>query len=234
MDKLQQYVEQKRDAWLGELTEFLRIPSISTNPAYKAEVRRGAEFVVQALQKVGIQQTELIETSGHPLVYGESSRVEGAPTILCYGHYDVQPPDPLEEWSSPPFEPAIRNGNIYARGAADDKGQVMIQLKAVEALLATAGRLPLNLKFILEGEEETGGASISDYVARSAEKLKADAALVSDTELFAPDLPTLCIGLRGLVYAELEAEGAAHDLHSGCTAAWHPIRSTRSAGSCRS
>ena len=215
MDKLQQYVEQKRDAWLGELTEFLRIPSISTNPEYKAEVRRGAEFVVQALQKVGIQQTELIETSGHPLVYGEHDGVEGAPTILCYGHYDVQPPDPLEEWSSPPFEPAIRNGNIYARGAADDKGQVMIQLKAVEALLATAGRLPLNLKFILEGEEETGGAAISDYVARSAEKLRADAALVCDTELFAPDLPTLCIGLRGLVYAEMEAEGAAHDLHSG-------------------
>ena len=215
MDSLQQYVEQKRDAWLQELTEFLRIPSISTNPEYKAEVRRGAEFVAQALQKAGIRQTELIETSGHPLVYGEHSGVEGAPTILCYGHYDVQPPDPLDEWNSPPFEPAIRNGNIYARGAADDKGQVMIQLKAVEALLATAGRLPLNLKFILEGEEETGGAAISDYVARSAEKLKADAALVCDTELFAPNLPTLCIGLRGLVYAELEAEGAAHDLHSG-------------------
>ena len=215
MDSLQRYVEQKRDAWLEELTEFLRIPSISTDPEYKAEVRRGAEFVIQALKKAGIDHTELIESNGHPLIYAEHSGVEGAPTILCYGHYDVQPPDPLEEWISPPFEPAIRNGNMYARGAADDKGQVMIQLKAVEALLATAGRLPLNLKFIIEGEEETGSTAISDYVAQSAEKLKADVALVCDTELFEPDLPTLCIGLRGLVYAELEAEGAAHDLHSG-------------------
>ncbi len=215
MNSLRQYVEQKRDAWLEELSEFLRIPSISTIPEYKPQVLRAAEFAMQALEKAGIEHTELIETSGHPLIYAEHGGVEGAPTVLCYGHYDVQPPDPLNEWLSPPFQPAIRNGNIYARGAADDKGQVMIQLKAVEALRATAGRLPLNLKFIIEGEEETGGTAIESYVRYSAEKLKADVALVCDTALFAPDLPTLCIGLRGLVYVELEAEGASHDLHSG-------------------
>ncbi len=215
MDSLRQHVEQKRDAWLGELSEFLRIPSISTIPDFKPQVRRAAEYVVQALQHVGIGHTELIETSGHPLVYAEQGGAQGAPTVLCYGHYDVQPPDPLNEWHSPPFEPAVRNGNIYARGAADDKGQVMIQLKAVEALRLAAGRLPVNLKFIIEGEEETGGTSIEEFVPKSADKLKADVALVCDTALFAPDLPTLCVGLRGLVYVELEAEGASHDLHSG-------------------
>ncbi len=216
MDALQKYVEQNRDAWLSELSDFLRIPSISTNPEYKEHVRRGAEFAIAALKKAGIEKTELIETKGHPLVYAEHLEAAGAPTVLCYGHFDVQPPDPLNEWTSPPFEPSVRDGNIYARGAADDKGQVMIQVKAVEALRATSGgRLPLNLKFILEGEEETGGASIEAFVKESGARLKADVAVVCDTALFAPDLPTLCIGLRGLVYVELEAEGASHDLHSG-------------------
>jgi len=208
-------VEQNREAWLEELWDFLRIPSISTNPQYQPELRRGAEFLVGALRRVGIEQAELIETAGHPLVYAEQKGAEGAPTVLCYGHYDVQPPDPLGEWKSPPFEPTIRNGNVYARGASDDKGQVMIQLKAVETLRHLGGPLPVNLKFIFEGEEETGGHSIEQYVPQNAEKLKADVALVCDTALFAPDLPTLCIGLRGLVYVEVEAEGASHDLHSG-------------------
>ena len=215
MDSLGAYIEQKRDAWLEELCEFLRIPSISTNPDYLPQIKKGADFALEALKRAGIEHTELIEGVGHPLVYGEYAGAEGAPTVLCYGHYDVQPPDPLEQWASPPFEPAVRNGNIYARGAADDKGQVMIQLKAVEALRAVRGRLPVNLKFIFEGEEETGGQAIDAFVPKSKEKLKADAALVCDTALFAPDLPTLCIGLRGLVYTEIEVEGASHDLHSG-------------------
>jgi acetylornithine deacetylase/succinyl-diaminopimelate desuccinylase-like protein len=216
VDSLRGYIEEKRGAWLEELSEFLRIPSISTNPEYRAQIQKGAEFAREALKRVGIEGAELIEGAGHPLVYGEYLGAEGAPTVLCYGHYDVQPPDPLEEWKSPPFEPVIRDGNIYARGAADDKGQVMVQLKAVEALRAVhGGRLPVNLKFIFEGEEETGGQAIEAFVPKAVEKLKADVALVCDTELFAPDLPTLCIGLRGLVYAEIEVEAAAHDLHSG-------------------
>jgi len=215
VDSLGAYIEQKRDAWLEELCEFLRIPSISTNPDYLPQIKKGADFALEALKRAGIEHTELIEGVGHPLVYGEYAGAEGAPTVLCYGHYDVQPPDPLEQWASPPFEPAVRNGNIYARGAADDKGQVMIQLKAVEALRAVHGRLPVNLKFIFEGEEETGGQAIDAFVPKSKEKLKADAALICDTALFAPDLPTLCIGLRGLVYTEIEVEGASHDLHSG-------------------
>jgi len=215
MDSLHGYIEQKRDSWLQELSDFLRIRSISTDPEYAGEVRRGAEFVAEALGRAGIEHVEMIQTSGHPLVYGEHVHSADAPTVLCYGHYDVQPPDPLNEWKSEPFEPTVRDNNIYARGAADDKGQVMIQLKAVEALRAKTGSIPLNLKFIFEGEEETGGHAIEEYVPKNAEKLKADVALVCDTALFAPDLPTLCIGLRGLVYTEIEVEGASHDLHSG-------------------
>jgi acetylornithine deacetylase/succinyl-diaminopimelate desuccinylase-like protein len=216
MDSLHECVEQHKDSWLQELSDFLRIPSISTSPEHTAEVKRGAQFALEALKRAGIEHTELIETAGHPLVYGEQIVREGAPTVLCYGHYDVQPPDPLEEWKTPPFEPAIHDGNIYARGAADDKGQVMIQLKAVEALRAVhGGQLPLNLKFIFEGEEETGGHAIEAFVPAHTGKLRADVALICDTALFAPDLPTLCIGLRGLVYVEIEAEGASHDLHSG-------------------
>lgn len=215
MISLRGYIEEKRDAWLEELCDFLRIPSISTNPEYRPQINKGAEFAQAALKRAGIEHTELIENGGHPLVYGEYTGAEGAPTVLCYGHYDVQPPDPLEQWTSPPFEPAVRDGNIYARGSADDKGQVMIQLKAVEALRAVHGRLPVNLKFLFEGEEETGGHAIESFVPKATEKLKADAALICDTALFAPDLPTLCIGLRGLVYVEIEVEAASHDLHSG-------------------
>jgi acetylornithine deacetylase/succinyl-diaminopimelate desuccinylase-like protein len=148
-------------------------------------------------------------------VYGEWLGAPAKPTILFYGHYDVQPPDPLEEWKSPPFEPAIRDNNIYARGACDDKGQTYILIKAVEGFMKTAGKLPVNVRFLIEGEEEVGGGHISSYVASKPPRLKADAAVVSDTEMFAPDLPTLCVGLRGIVYGELHVEGASHDLHSG-------------------
>ena len=151
----------------------------------------------------------------HPLVYAEWLEAPGKPTLLIYGHYDVQPADPLDEWTTPPFEPTIRNNNIYARGAVDDKGQVYLLAKAVEGFFKTEGKLPLNVKFLIEGEEEVGGEFIDEYVVANPDRLKCDAALVCDTELFAPELPTLNTGLRGLVYTELEARAAAHDLHSG-------------------
>jgi acetylornithine deacetylase/succinyl-diaminopimelate desuccinylase-like protein len=158
---------------------------------------------------------ELIEGEGNPLVYGEWLGAPGKPTILFYGHYDVQPPDPLDEWKSPPFEPEVRGDDIFARGAVDDKGQLLIQVNAVKALMATTGRLPVNVKFLLEGEEETGGEHIEAYVKTRPPKLKADAAVICDTEMFAPELPTICVGLRGMVYYEIFVEGANHDLHSG-------------------
>lgn len=209
------FVEQHQDRLLDELKEFLRIPSISAQPAHAGDVRRAAEFVAASMRSAGLENVEIIPTAGHPLVYGDWLQAPGKPTVLCYGHYDVQPPDPLEEWISPPFEPTVRNGNLYARGSADDKGQVYSQIKAVEALRAVNGKPPVNLKFLIEGEEETGGESIAKYVAENPAKLKADVALVSDTELYAEGIPTLCIGLRGLVYTEIEARGPARDLHSG-------------------
>ncbi|MBV8843165.1 MAG: dipeptidase [Bryobacterales bacterium] len=209
------FVEQNRDRLLEELKQFLRIPSISAQPAHASDVRRAAEFVVSSLRSAGLENVQIIPTAGHPLVYADWLHAPGKPTVLCYGHYDVQPPDPLDEWISPPFEPTVRNGNLYARGSADDKGQVYSQIKAVEALREVNGKPPVNLKFLIEGEEETGGESIAKYVADNASKLKADVALVSDTELYAEGIPTLCIGLRGLIYTEIEARGPSRDLHSG-------------------
>src|ERR1700722_19665344 len=210
------FVEQHQDRLLEELKDFLRIPSISTLPEHQPALAAAAEFVAQSLRRAGIQNVEIIPTAGNPLIYGDWLHAAGKPTPLCYGHYDVQPPDPLELWDSPPFEPAVHNGNIYARGSSDDKGQMYMHIKAVEALRAVHdGQLPLNLKFLIEGEEEIGGASISKFVAENPDKLKADVALVSDTQLYAEGLPTLCIGLRGLVYMELEATGPDRDLHSG-------------------
>lgn len=209
------FVDQNRTRLLEELKDFLRIPSISTLPEHKPDVQKAARFVADSLERAGMENVEIIPTSGNPLVYGDWLHSPGKPTVLCYGHYDVQPPDPLELWQSPPFEPAVRDGNIYARGSADDKGQMYMHIKAVEALRAVNGTLPLNLKFLIEGEEEIGGASIASYVAKNSAKLKSDVALVSDTALYADGLPTLCIGLRGLVYMEVEATGPARDLHSG-------------------
>jgi acetylornithine deacetylase/succinyl-diaminopimelate desuccinylase-like protein len=209
------FIEANRDRFLEELTSFLRIPSISTLPEHRGDIARAAEFVAESLRRAGVENVAVIPTAGNPLVYGESVRAPGKPTVLCYGHYDVQPPDPLEEWHSPPFEPAIRNGNLFARGSADDKGQMYMHIKAVEALRAANGSLPLNVKFLVEGEEEVGGASITKYVAQNADKLRADVALVSDTAMYAEGMPTLCTGLRGLVYLEVEAAGPGRDLHSG-------------------
>ena len=162
-----------------------------------------------------MENVEIIPTAGHPLVYADWLHAPGKPTVLCYGHYDVQPADPLELWKSPPFEPTFRDGNIYARGTADDKGQMYMHIKAIETLRAVNGTLPVNVKFLVEGEEEVGGEAIAKFVAENPEKLKADVALVSDTAMYAEGMPTLCIGLRGLVYMEVEATGPARDLHSG-------------------
>ncbi len=209
-------VETNKTRYLEELLEFLRIPSISTLPEHKSDVAKAAEFVASALKRAGLENVEVIPTEKHPLVYADWLHAPGKPTVLCYGHYDVQPPDPLDLWKTPPFEPSLRDGNIYARGACDDKGQMYMHVKAAEALYAASnGQLPVNLKFLIEGEEEIGGESISKYVPAHKEKLKADVALVSDTELFADGIPTLCVGLRGLMYLEIEAKGAMRDLHSG-------------------
>ncbi len=213
---IEDFVHKNESRFLDELLELLRIPSISTLPEHKHDVARAAQFVADSLKRAGLENIELVPTSKHPLVYADWLHAPGKPTVLCYGHYDVQPPDPVELWKSPPFEPNIRDGNIYARGACDDKGQMYMHIKAAEALRAVhGGKLPLNLKFLIEGEEEVGGESIANYVPRNKDKLKADVALVSDTELFADGVPTLCIGLRGLIYLEIEALGPARDLHSG-------------------
>ena len=222
--------------FVDELKALLRIPSISTSPEHRGDVRRAAEFCAAELRRIGMQEVRLIETSveesmvaeatgpsrvvppriGHPLVIAEWMGAEGAPTVLCYGHYDVQPAEPLEEWISPPFEPTERNGNVYARGAVDDKGQMWMHVKAIESLLvAGKGRLPVNVRVILEGEEEVGGEGIAAFVREHGDQLRADVALVSDTEMFAPDLPTLCVGLRGMIYTEIEVRGSRSDLHSG-------------------
>ncbi len=210
------FVAENQSRFLEELLALLRIPSISTLPEHKTDVARAAQYVADALTGAGMEHVEVIATAKHPLVYADWLHAPGKPTVLCYGHYDVQPPDPLELWQTPPFEPSIRNGNIYARGACDDKGQMYMHIKAVEALRSVSnGTLPINVKFLIEGEEEIGGESISKYVPEHKDQLQADVALVSDTELFADGVPTLCIGLRGLVYLEIEAHGPARDLHSG-------------------
>jgi acetylornithine deacetylase/succinyl-diaminopimelate desuccinylase-like protein len=213
---IETYVRQNEARFLDELFEFLRIPSISTLPEHKGDVRRAAEFVARQLTAAGLEHVEIIPTAKHPLVYADWLHAPGKPTVLCYGHYDVQPPDPLQLWHTPPFEPTLRDGNIYARGAADDKGQMYMHIKAVETLRALhGGKLPVNVKFLIEGEEEVGGASIAQFVPLNKERLKADVALVSDTALYAEGIPTLCIGLRGLIYTEVECTATMRDLHSG-------------------
>ncbi len=210
------FAQREKDRFVNELKDLLRIPSISTDPEHQQDVRRAAEMVAAEMKRIGMEHVEIIGTNGHPLIYCDWLHAAGKSTVLCYAHYDVQPAEPLDEWKSPPFEPAIRDSNIYARGAVDDKGQLWMQLKALEALMkAGHGKLPINVRMIIEGEEEVGGESIAEYVHKNHSQLKADFALVTDTELFAPELPTLCVGLRGLVYTEIEAQGAMTDLHSG-------------------
>src|SRR6204780_1412660 len=210
------YARQNQQRFLNELKDLLRIPSVSTAPEHKSDVQKAAGVVANELRRIGMENVEVIATKGHPLIYADWLHASGKPTVLCYAHYDVQPAEPLDEWISPPFEPTERNGNLYARGAVDDKGQLWMEVKALESLMtAGGGKLPINVKVIFEGEEEVGGESIAEYVHKQKAKLKADFALVCDTELFAPNLPTLCVGLRGLVYTEIEAPGAKVGLPSG-------------------
>ncbi len=210
------YARENKQRFLSELKNLLRIPSISTLPEHKPDVQKAADFIATELRRIGMQNVQLIPTKGHPLIYADWLNAPGKPTALCYAHYDVQPAEPLDEWISPPFEPTERSNNIYARGAVDDKGQLWMEIKAVEALMrGHKGQLPINVKFIIEGEEEVGGESVAAYVRKEKARLAADFALVCDTELFAPNLPTLCVGLRGMLYTEIEATGAKTDLHSG-------------------
>jgi acetylornithine deacetylase/succinyl-diaminopimelate desuccinylase-like protein len=209
------YARENHPRFLSELKDLLRIPSISTLPENKADCRRAAEFLLAELTRIGFEHAKLLETVGNPLVYADWLHADGKPSALFYGHYDVQPTDPEDEWLSPPFEPTERDGNLYGRGTCDDKGQVWAQIKALESLMAANGKLPINVRVLLEGEEEVGGEGIEAFVASKPPELKSDFALVSDTELFAPGLPTLCVGLRGMIYTELEVRGAKTDLHSG-------------------
>ena len=213
MDRALATREQPR--MLRELNEFLSIPSISALPAHAADCRRAAEWPIQHLQQLGCPVVKLVEGPGHPVVWAESPRLPGKPTLLIYGHYDVQPPDPLDEWTSPPFTPTVRDGRLYARGAADDKGQVYCLLKAYESVLDADGRPPLNVHFIFEGEEECGGRVIFDLLHSEPERTRADAALVCDMSYYAPGWPAVYTALRGLCYAEISVRTLQRDLHSG-------------------
>lgn len=204
----------QKERYLNELFEFLQIPTVSTDPHYKDGMKKGAQWVKAALEKAGCHHVEIWETQGHPAVFGYYQTNPSAPTILVYGHYDVQPPDPLELWESPPFSPEIRNGKIYARGAADDKGQLFMHIKALE-LLHQKGLAPCNVKFIIEGEEEIGSPHLHDLLVAKQEQLKANVVLVSDTAMHAEDVPTITVSLRGLAYLEVKVKGPNRDLHSG-------------------
>ncbi|RAQ96587.1 dipeptidase [Thermogemmatispora tikiterensis] len=215
MTQIEAYIAEHEQRFLEDLKGWLRIPSISTLPEYAADVRRAAEYAAGQLRSIGLDNVRLIETKGHPLVYGEWLKAAGRPTLLIYGHYDVQPVDPVELWQTPPFEPTIRGENLYCRGACDDKGQTMLVFKALETLITTEGGLPVNVRVLIEGEEEAGGESIEHYVRSYPERLTCDAAFICDTHMPAPDLPALISGLRGIIYTEVEARGAVRDLHSG-------------------
>jgi acetylornithine deacetylase/succinyl-diaminopimelate desuccinylase-like protein len=212
---LTEFIEGRRDAHLEELCEFLRIPSVSAKSEHKPDIERAAQWVAEKLKTAGFKTVQVVPTALHPLVYAESLEAPGKPTILFYGHYDVQPAEPLDLWTSPAFEPTVRSGNIYGRGTADDKGQVHIHIKALESLQKVNGKFPINLKVLIEGEEEVGSVSLWDYVQKNREKLKADALVVSDTSMLAKGVPSITYGLRGLNYYQIELTGPAHDLHSG-------------------
>ena len=212
---LDDYCADNQPRFVDELIEFLRIPSISADPAHAGEVRRNAEHLADRAREVGLSRVELIETDGHPAVYAERLVDDSLPTVLVYGHHDVQPVDPLDEWVSPPFEPQVRDGRLYARGAVDDKGQVYMHLKAIEAHLRTRGELPVNLRMVVEGEEEVGSAHFEQVVDALRDRLVADIAVISDTGIFARDVPSITVGLRGLAGVEVVVRGPALDLHSG-------------------
>jgi acetylornithine deacetylase/succinyl-diaminopimelate desuccinylase-like protein len=215
MNNVIDFINTHRDRYVEELKAYLAIPSISALPQHQADVKRCAQWTSEEMSRIGMQNVRLIETPGFPVVYGDWLGAQGAPTILFYGHYDVQPVDPIELWESPPFEATVRDGEIYARGAADDKGQVFMHFKAIEAHLKQNGRLPLNIKVILEGEEEVGSANLDDFVKAHQDDLKADVVVISDSPMFDRGIPSICYGLRGLVYFQIDLRGTKSDLHSG-------------------
>jgi acetylornithine deacetylase/succinyl-diaminopimelate desuccinylase-like protein len=208
------YIEENKDRFLSELLDLLRIPSVSADPKFKTDVIRAAEFIAQKLREAGADRVELCETAGYPIVYGEKIIDPALPTVLMYGHYDVQPADPYELWTSPPFEPVIVDGKIYARGACDDKGQLYMHIKAFE-MMVRQQTLTCNVKFMIEGEEEVGSDNLGTFVTRNKEKLGADVIVISDTGIIANDIPSITTGLRGLSYHEVEVTGPSRDLHSG-------------------
>jgi acetylornithine deacetylase/succinyl-diaminopimelate desuccinylase-like protein len=214
-DALETYLDANHDRRLASYEEFLRIPSVSALPEHADDCRRAAEFLAGELRTIGVEHVDVAETGGHPLVYGDWLKAEGAPTVLVYGHYDVQPPDPIDEWVKAPFEPLIRDGRMLARGAADDKAQVHMHVRATEAILATRGRLPVNLKFLFEGDEEMTSAHLDQWLEENRARLGADLAVISDTGFFEGNLPAITIGLRGITYFQVDALGTAVDLHSG-------------------
>jgi succinyl-diaminopimelate desuccinylase len=214
MDSVVSYIQSHKKAFDDDLDALLRIASVSADSRQRAEVRRAADWVADQLKKLGLT-TELIETAGHPLVYAETPPVPGKPIALVYGHYDVQPPEPLEEWISPPFEPTVRNGNVYARGATDDKGQMLTHVKSVEAWMKAVGTLPIQVKFLIEGEEEVGSEHLAPFVQQHRDKLACDTIVISDSCQFAPGVPAITYGLRGIAYYELRLRGPRQDLHSG-------------------
>jgi acetylornithine deacetylase/succinyl-diaminopimelate desuccinylase-like protein len=212
---LSEYLEQNRQRHLDEWIEFVRIPSISAKSEHRPDMQRAAEWLVERMLEAGLEVAEALPTEGHPIVIGEWRAAPGAPTLLVYGHYDVQPPEPLDEWTSPPFEPEIRDGRLYGRGTTDDKGQMYLHLKAVESHISTHGKLPVNVIFVVEGEEEVGSPHLPGFLVANRERLACDAVLISDTGMFAPGLPSITVGLRGLAYMEVHVRGSRSDLHSG-------------------
>lgn len=214
-EQIDQYFKDYREQHLEELKAFLRIPSVSSLSEHKDDVRKGAEWLKTSMQEAGLENAEIFETDGHPVVYADWLHAEGKPTVLVYGHYDVQPVDPLNLWETPPFDPHVRDNKLYARGASDDKGQTFMHVKAVEALLKLNGELPVNIKFIVEGEEEIGSPNLPKYVGQNLEQLKADLIVISDTGMQGPGRPAVCYGLRGLAGIQIDVKGPKGDLHSG-------------------
>ena len=215
MDQALAYAQQHHDRAVSELEDFLRIPSISTDSDYDDDVQRAAGFLADRLREAGMDRVEVMDTDGHPIVFAEHHTSDDKPTVLVYGHYDVQPPDPLELWESPPFEPVQKDGDLYARGACDDKGQLYMHVKAIEAFLQSGDELPVNLKVMAEGEEESGSKHLAPFIEEHADLLSADVVLVSDTGLFAEGVPSITVGLRGMAYVQVELQGPNRDLHSG-------------------
>ena len=215
MDSVLAYIDQHRERFVGQLAEWVKIPAISSDPLHKEDMLKNAEHLASEIRSLGADRVEIWPTKGHPAVFAEWLKSPGKPTLLVYGHHDVQPVDPLEKWVTPPFEPAIREGRMWGRGVVDDKGQVHIHVKAIEAFIRAAGKLPINLKLIVEGEEEIGSDNLDELMRTRAADLAADFVCVSDTAMFGRGIPSLCVGLRGLTYLQVRVDGPSVDLHSG-------------------